>query len=277
MQKAGTYMFYNAKNGKLKIDDTEMEYICFGKGEKTLIMIPGLGDGLKTVKGLAIPFAMLYKQYAHEYTVYVFSRKNKLKEGFTTREMASDLVTAMDILGIKKASIIGISQGGMIAQYIAIDAPNKVEKLVLAVTLCKPNETSQRVIGDWIKMAESNEYGNIFIDIAEKSYTEKRLRMYRLCYPLLTRYTKPKDLTRFIIQAYACITHHAKAELDKIKCPTLVIGGDEDQIVGSESSSELAEGIKNSQLILYSGMSHGLYEEASDFNTHVLTFLKANV
>lgn len=277
MQKAGTYMFYNAKNGKLKIDDTEMEYICFGKGEKTLIMIPGLGDGLKTVKGLAIPFAMLYKQYAHEYTVYVFSRKNKLKEGFTTREMASDLITAMDILGIKKASIIGISQGGMIAQYIAIDAPNKVEKLVLAVTLCKPNETSQRVIGDWIKMAESNEYGNIFIDIAEKSYTEKRLRMYRLCYPLLTRYTKPKDLTRFIIQAYACITHHAKAELDKIKCPTLVIGGDADQIVGSESSSELAEGIKNSQLILYSGMSHGLYEEASDFNTHVLTFLKANV
>lgn len=270
-------MFYNAKNRSLKINDTEMEYICFGKGEKTLIMIPGLGDGLKTVKGLAIPFAMLYKQYAHEYTVYVFSRKNKLKEGSTTREMANDLVTAMDILGIKKASIIGISQGGMIAQYIAIDAPNKVEKLVLAVTLCKPNETSQRVIGDWIKMAESNEYGKIFIDIAEKSYTEKRLRMYRLCYPLLTRYTKPKNLTRFIIQAYACITHHAEAELDKIKCPTLVIGGDADQIVGSESSSELAEGIKNSQLILYSGMSHGLYEEASDFNTHVLTFLKANV
>lgn len=268
-------MFYNAKNGCLKIDDTEMEYIRFGKGTKTLIMIPGLGDGLKTVKGLAIPFAMLYKQYAHEYTVYVFSRKNKLKEGSTTREMASDLVTAMDILGIKKASIIGISQGGMIAQYIAIDAPNKVEKLVLAVTLCKPNETSQRVIGDWIKMAESNEYGNIFIDIAEKSYTEKRLRMYRLCYPLLTRYTKPKDLTRFIIQAYACITHNAHAELDKIKCPVLIIGGDADQIVGGQASKELAEGIKNSQLILYSGMSHGLYEEASDFNTNVLTFLKA--
>lgn len=275
MVKAGTCMFYKAKNGKLKIDDTEMAYIRFGKGVKTLIMIPGLGEGLKTVKGMAIPFAMLYKQYAKEYTVYVFSRKNKLKEGSTTREMASDLVTAMDMLGIEKASIIGISQGGMIAQYVAIDAPDKLEKLVLAVTLSKPNETSMRVLGDWIKMAEGNDYGNIFIDIAEKSYTEKRLRMYRLCYPLLTRLTKPKDMTRFIIQAYACITHHAEAELVKIKCPTLVIGGDADQIVGGQSSSELAKGIKNSKLILYSGMSHGLYEEASDFDSQVLTFLKA--
>lgn len=268
-------MFYNAQNGSLKIDDTEMEYIRFGKGEKTLIMIPGLGDGLKTVKGLAIPFAMLYKQYAVEYTVYVFSRKNKLKEGCTNRDMAKDLVNAMDLLGIEKASIIGISQGGMIAQYVAIDAPERVEKLVLAVTLCKPNDTSMKIIGEWIKMAEANDYRNIFIDTAEKSYTEKRLRMYRWFYPVLTRFTKPKDLTRFIIQAYACITHNTQAELDKIKCPVLIIGGDADQIVGGHSSSELAEGIKHSQLILYSGMSHGLYEEATDFNTNVLTFLKA--
>lgn len=275
MQKAGTTMFYNAKNGCLKIDDTEMEYIRFGKGTKTLIMIPGLGDGLKTVKGLAIPFAMLYKQYAVEYTVYVFSRKNKLKAGCTNRDMAKDLITAMDILKIKQASIMGISQGGMIAQYMAIDAPERVEKLVLAVTLCKPNDTSMKFIGDWIKMAEVNDYHSIFIDIAEKSYSEKRLRMYRRVYPLLTRLTKPKDLTRFIIQAYACITHNTEAELDKIKCPVLVIGGDADQIVGGQSSKELAEGIKNSQLILYSGMSHGLYEEASDFNTNVLTFLNA--
>lgn len=96
-------MFYNAKNGCLKIDDTEMEYIRFGKGSKKLIMIPGLGDGLKTVKGLAIPFAMLYRKYAADYTVYVFSRKNNLKQGSSTRDMAKDLVTAMNLLHIERA------------------------------------------------------------------------------------------------------------------------------------------------------------------------------
>ena len=68
-------MFYNAKNGSIKIENTEIDYIVFGNGTKPLIMIPGLGEGLKTVKGTAIPFAMMYKAVAKEYKVYCFSRR----------------------------------------------------------------------------------------------------------------------------------------------------------------------------------------------------------
>ena len=267
-------MFWNAKNGSVSLDDTEMDYICFGKGSKNLIMIPGLGDGLKTVKGLAIPFAMLYRSYAADYTVYVFSRKNKLNSNSSTKDMAKDIITAMTLLKIKQASVIGISQGGMIAQYLAADAPQTVEKLILAVTLCKPNEVSMRVISKWIKMAEAEDYRGIFIDTAEKSYTDKKLRIYRFFYPFLCRIGKPKDFSRYIIQAQACISHNAEAELSKIKCPVLVIGGDADQIVGPHSSSELVECISNSKLILYHGLGHGLYEEAGDFNDQILMFLK---
>ena len=83
-------MLYHAKNGSLKIDDTDMYYISFGTGKKNLIMIPGLGDGLTTVKGTAIPFSLMYRQYAKDYTVYVFSRKNHLEEGASTRDMARE-------------------------------------------------------------------------------------------------------------------------------------------------------------------------------------------
>ncbi|OLR64003.1 hypothetical protein BHF69_04055 [Anaerostipes sp. 992a] len=69
-------MLWNAKNGSVRIGDTDMYYVSFGKGTDNLIMLPGLGDGLTTVKG-------------------------------------------------------------MIAQYLAIDYPDLVEKLVLAVTLSK--------------------------------------------------------------------------------------------------------------------------------------------
>ena len=88
-------MFYHAKNGNLGIDDTNMDYISFGNGKKILIMIPGLGDGLKTAKGMAIPFAILYRSFAKDYKVYVFSRKNRLEEGYTTRDMAKDVHKAM--------------------------------------------------------------------------------------------------------------------------------------------------------------------------------------
>ena len=46
-------MLLNAKGGVINIEDTFMEYISFGNADKTLIMIPGLGDGLKTVKKYA--------------------------------------------------------------------------------------------------------------------------------------------------------------------------------------------------------------------------------
>ena len=50
-------MLYNAKNGSVKIGDSEMDYIRFGTGGRTLVMLPGLGDGLRSVKGTALPMA----------------------------------------------------------------------------------------------------------------------------------------------------------------------------------------------------------------------------
>jgi len=266
-------LFNNAKNGTIKIGKTDMDFISFGKGDKDLIIIPGLGDGLKTAKGAATAIGVMYKCFANDYRVYVFSRKNHLETGYSTREMATDIKTAMDKLGVSQADFIGVSLGGMIAQYIAIDYPEQVGKLVLAVTLSKQNETVQKAVCNWIKMAESNNYKSIIIDTSEKLYTEKRLRKYRPFYPLLSRIGKPKDFKRFIIQANACINHNAYDELEKIKSPTLVIGVYNDKVVGVNTSEEIAAKIENSKLIIYSLFGHGVYEEAKDFNSQILDFL----
>jgi len=267
-------MFYNAKNGNIKIGDTDMDYISFGKGKRNLIMISGLSDGLKTVKGSANVMAMMYRQYSKNFKVYIFSRKNKLEKGYSTKDMAKDQKTAMEKLGISKADILGVSQGGMIAQYIAIDYPELVRKLVLAVTLSKTNMTVNNVINSWIKMAESNDYEHLFIDTTEKSYTENYVKRYRIFYPILSKIGKPKDFNRFIIQANACIHHNAYDELNKIKCPTLVIGVDNDKVVGNNSSEEIAEKINDSKLIMYKGFGHGVYTELNDFNIQVLKYLE---
>ena len=52
-------MFFNAKSGRLELSGGKMEYIRFGRGEKVLVMLPGLGDGLRTVKGTALPMALM--------------------------------------------------------------------------------------------------------------------------------------------------------------------------------------------------------------------------
>lgn len=263
-----------AKNGILNLPTGTVDYIRFGSGQKPLIMLPGVGDGLKTVKGMALPFAFLYRSLAKEFTVYVISRRRILSPGMTTRDMAEDLNTAMDALGLSSSSLVGVSQGGMIAQWLAIDHPDKVGKLVLTVTLSRPNATVQDVIARWLEMCDRGDYKGIMLDTAERSYSEKRLKQARIEYRLLGSIGKPESFDRFRIQAASCVAHNTYDLLDHIICPSLVIGGKEDKIVTGEASAEMAERIPDCELYMYDGLGHGLYEEAPDFLKRVYDFCK---
>lgn len=265
-------MTRNPKNGRLALPDGVMDYVRFGNGAKTLIILPGLGDGLKTVKGMALPIAFLYRSLAKDFTVYVFSRRENLPEHMSTREMAEDLNTAMELLGLSKTALVGVSQGGMIAQWLAIDHPDKVEKLVLTVTVSRPNETLRNAVAAWTEMAKRGDYRGIMLYTAERSYSEKHLKAARILYGLLGSVGRPKSFDRYLTQAEACVTHDAYDELPRITCPTLVIGGTEDRIVSGRASEEIAQMIPGSQLIMYEGLSHGLYEEAPDFLQRVTDF-----
>lgn len=263
-------MLYNAKNCSLRIDNTTVNYMSFGKGKKNLIIIPGVGDGFKTVKGLAFPFSIMYKIFSKDYKVYVFSRRNKIPENFTTEQMANDIIDHMNKLLIEKADIIGVSQGGMIAQYIAINAPKKVNKLVLTVTVSRSNKIIEDSVTNWIEMAKNKQFKEIMIDTAKKSYVKKRSTRGMNIYGL---YDKKASYDRFIIEANACLKHNTYNELNKIKCPTLIIGARKDKVLGIEGSIELNKGIKNSELYIYEDYSHGVYEEAKDINKRVLDYL----
>ena len=147
-------MLYHAKNAAVVSGDTTMDYIRFGTGERNLIILPGLGDGLQTVKGTALPMAVMYRCFAKDFTVWAFSRKNALPQGYTTRQMAQDLSDAMEQLGITQADIFGVSMGGMIAQHLAIDHPQKIRKLILTVTSARANPVLTESVGEWISLAE---------------------------------------------------------------------------------------------------------------------------
>ena len=263
-----------AKNGRLSLSAGEMDYIRFGSGKRVLLMLPGVGDGLTTVKGLAEPFALMYRALAKDFTVYVFSRRVHLPRHMTTRDMAEDVNEAMEKLGLAGAAVVGVSQGGMIAQWLALDHPDKVAKLVLTVTLSRSNDTVREAVALWSDMARRGDYKGIMLDTAERSYTPRRVRRARLTYALMGNLGKPKSFERFLIQAESCLTHDAYDELGRIACPTLVIGGTEDKIVTGAASEEIAAKIPGSELYMYEGLSHGLYEEAPDFLKRVADFCR---
>ena len=263
-------MFYNAKEDTLKLDNVQMDYLTFGNGTKPLIMIQGLNTN--GIKGAAVSLAYMYRIFAKEYKVYLFDRRAEVYDGITVREIAGDIAKAMDALGISKADVFGVSQGGMIAQYLAIDRPDLVNKLVLAVTLSKNNEIVKEVLANWIDLTKRGEFKQLVLDMAVKMYSDAYVKRYKPFMPLLTLMQKPKDVERFLILAKACLTCSTYEELDKITCPVLVLGGRLDKVVTGEASEEIASKL-GCEIYMYEDLGHAAYEEAIDFNERVYRFL----
>ena len=268
-------MCMHAKNGVVRVKDDAMHYIRFGKGPKILIMLPGLGDGLTTVKGTALPMALMYRMFAKDYCVYMFSRRNHLPEGSTTHDMAQDLKEAMDALGIDRADLVGVSMGGMIAQHFAADFPKRVGKLVLVVTCAKPNPILCESVNEWMELARQGDHTAFMDSNLRRMYSDAYYRKNRWMAPIVGLITKPKDYTRFFIQAKACLQHDAYDRLATISAPTLVIGGEKDAALGADASREIASAIPGAVLRMYPEWGHALYEEAKDFNPVVLAFLNS--
>lgn len=263
-------MFYNAKEDTLKLDNVQMDYLTFGNGTKPLIMIQGLNTN--GIKGAAVSLAYMYRIFAKEYKVYLFDRRAEVYDGITVREIAGDIAKAMDALGISKADVFGVSQEGMIAQYLAIDRPDLVNKLVLAVTLSKNNEIVKEVLANWIDLTKRGEFKQLVLDMAVKMYSDAYVKRYKPFMPLLTLMQKPKDVERFLILAKACLTCSTYEELDKITCPVLVLGGRLDKVVTGEASEEIASKL-GCEIYMYEDLGHAAYEEAIDFNERVYRFL----
>ena len=266
-------MLYHAKNGTLKLGSGTMEYIRFGIGDRILIMLPGLGDSLRSMKGTALPMALMYRMFCKDFTVYAFSRKNDLPVGYSTRDMARDQAEAMAMLGIEKADVFGVSMGGMIAQWLAIDHPQRVNKLILTVTCARPNPVLLESVEEWSEFARKGDHGGFMESNLRRIYSDGYYRKNKWLVPVLGILTKPRSYDRFFIQAEACLKHDAFENLGNIRATALVIGGEQDKALGGEASGEIAAAIPGAKLRMYPQWGHGLYEEAKDFIALVLRFL----
>ena len=262
----------NAKNENIIINGHDFDYISFGSGRDVLIMLPGVGDGFKTAKGMAVPFAFMYRMFAVSFRVYVFSRRNDLPDGFTSADMADDLSNIMDALDIGAAHIFGVSQGGMIAQQMAIRHTEKVKSLVLAVTAARPTRIMREALESWLLMAERNDYKGIMLDTAERSYTGTYLERGKRMNKLIAL-AKPKSYERFRILCESCLSHDVYEDLPEIRCPVYIIGASLDRVLGPEASAEMHEAIPGSEIYMFEGYSHGVYEQAKDFNEMALRWL----
>ena len=260
---------FNAENKTVKLpSDAQMYYAKFGSGDKILVMVPGLN--ILDMNGTANNLAYFYRRFAKEYTVYIFDRRSGRDEGATIQSMSDDLAAAMQSLGLSGAYVFGVSQGGMIAQYLAADHPELVGKLVLGVTAAKTNPLMIEALDEWIALAEKNDLKGVLTKSYDRMYTEAQMKMYKLLIPVMIRFVKCMSTERFADHARAIYSMDSTDRLSKIECPTFVIGAEQDRITTPAGAKELAR-LLDCECYIFPHEGHAAYL-SKGFNKMVYDF-----
>ena len=246
-----------------------MRYFCFGQGERPVLLIPGVS--IKSVMESAAAMRYAYKILEREHTVYVPDRREDIPEDFTVWDMAEDMAAAMDKLGISGAYVIGISQGGMIAQVLAARYPERVKKLVLASTAPRSNAVSDDLFDRAEELAAAGKSSELNLLFAERIFSAEFFERFRDVIEGSSAAITAEDLQRFSRMSSHMKDFDIGSELDRISCETLVIVGSEDRVFGTEPSRELAQRL-GCELCVFEGHGHAVYDETDSFKEKCYEF-----
>lgn len=232
-------------------------------------------------------YAPHIEQLSSQHRVIIFDNRgvgqtDKPREAYSMEQFAADTVGVLDALGIEKAHVLGESMGGMIAQHVALDFPDRVLGLVLGGTsaagpgnpkMITPSKEVMQILtrpstGDVLEDHRASWpilFTPAYIE-THRDLLEKRLRA-KLAYS-----NNPGHALK--AQMGAIGQHDTFDHLRDIACPTLVQTGLEDVLVPPQNSWILADRIPNAQLIEYPNAAHVYLDEVgSPAIDDILAFL----
>ena len=254
-------------------ENLEMDYVKFGSGKKTFIILPGMS--IHSVTSLADAVATAYESFTTDYTVYLFDYARSLHKGYSVRELARDTASAMMALKLTNAYVFGASLGGMVAQYLAIDYPELVRSLVLGSTLSKGNQTFSNVVQKWIELAQARDERGLLENFVNMVYSPATLEQYKEGIISANIGVKEEEYERFLILARACESFGCYGQLSDIKCPVLALGSEGDRVTTPEGSRQIAEKLGCAIYLYDSSYGHAVYDEAPDYKERILAFFQA--
>jgi pimeloyl-ACP methyl ester carboxylesterase len=195
---------------------------------------------------------------------------------YSARMLAEDTVAVLDAAGLERAHVLGTSLGGMVALQVALDWPDRVDRLVLACTtpggeLAAPMpEPTVRLIQESPSLprevAMRKGVENALAPGADPA-TIDRIMEHRVA--------TAQPLAAWLAQAAAGMTFDVWDRVGEIAAPTLVLTGDLDVVVDPRNSELLAERIPGARLELFPGTGHLFFwEEPKRFVSVVKEFLE---
>lgn len=275
------------KSGKVKVDDVNLYYELYGAGDP-LVLIAGTGISLAPWRISQVP------EFAKHYQVLIYDhrglgRSDKPDVHYSTRMFAKDCAGLMDAVGIKQAHIMGHSMGGRVAQWVALDYPEKVRSLVLSGSGSGkyseeledyprgvPLDAALEMIEKGYEKYQHDHWGPGFM--FSETFMKEHPEVVKTYQDLIVDEVPPLKCYLRHVVARQC--HETTDIVRKIKAPTLVIVGSKDTHEGGtgshvDSARALVEEIPNAEFFMVEGGRHGYLREMPEKgHPPILEFLR---
>ena len=275
---------------KVKVNDIQIYYEVKGEGFP-LVMINGLSDNLdcwdpRLIEALSKKFKLVLFDNRD------VGRTDTSEREYTMKTFADDTAGLMKALGISKAHILGISMGGMIAQELVLNYPEKVAKLVLCSTgnnWCFSHEVSRIMLAAGESSSEelnrmifslkgASDFPSDFLkqqpfavicftaDFVKESPNLANLLFQRAA-------EHPISMEGWRRQLNAMRGFNTQERLAKIRVPALILHGRRDIEIPPENGSILAKAIPNARLVYLDKSAHYLAEQMREVINVLSEFL----
>lgn len=196
-------------------------------------------------------------------------------------QMADDAIAFVKALGFRQVDLFGFSMGGMIAQEMVLKEPELVRRMILAGTGPAGGDGISAVVG----VANYDLLRGLLTGQDPKQYlfftrTPNGMQAGKAFLARLQERSQDRDpeiaLGAYVaqLQALSAWGRKSPADLSVVRQPVLVVNGDDDRMVPTPNSHDLARRLPNSSLVIYPDAGHGgVFQNHSDFVVRALDFL----
>lgn len=259
------------------VNRINLNYELEGEGPETIVLINGLADDLESW-GFQVPAFLEAGYRVLRFDNRGIGASDAPAGPYTSRMMAADAKALVDHLQITRFHLMGVSMGGMISQEYALAYPEDLKSVTFACTYAAPGPFCSRMFSMWADLAPTLGVPFIMRDVTLWAFTV----------PFFSE--RPDEAAEFeadmaqldmstdayLAQLNVIQTHDSTERIPSLRVPTLVLAGDEDILIPTRLSKELADLMPEAQWRTTPGGHACLWEHPDQFNTTFLDFVRAH-
>lgn len=258
-------MLYSAAVPHASLRGTTLHYDVAGDGPPVLLI---MGFGMR-----GVGWSPLTERLLPDHRVAWFDNRGVGESGRTTRgwtmgEFSADAVALMDELGWDDAHVVGVSMGGMIAQHLGLDAPERVRSLSLLATTARGKNTTRPDLSTGVELLRTA-FGSrrarlrALVDLVFSAESIES-RGYEALMEEVAPAHGTAPLREVLAHKRAIERHDTRARLAEIAAPTLVVQPTADRMVNPIESTLLASLLPSPRLVAVDGAGHRVHADRPD-------------